>query len=177
MTIVPIDARTPTDAIESARAFVNSPEILESMPLAVHLSEAMAEVIRLRYQLGGTLGGKFKCKRVTLCGSARYARAYREWTTRLMIEESAMVHTAPLIPDLTRDDKERIDQIWFAQIAGSDEVFVLDVDKYIGESTAEEIAFAEERGIPVKFLSVVAPGWTEADCRYAPDMVDAPAGA
>lgn len=173
MSLIPVDARTPTEEVKRCHDFLRSPEFIHAMPLAAHLVDALAEVLRLRAQLGETLGAKFKCKRVTLCGSARFARAYREWTARLMLHESAMVYTAPLIPDLTEEAKERIDEIWFAQISASDEIFVLDLGGYVGESTAQEIAFATERGVAVRFLSAEEPGWTEADCRYAPEMVDA----
>lgn len=172
MTLIVITAATPTADIERARAFLRDETFERGMALASHLGAALAEVLRLRAQLGETLGAKFKCRRITLCGSARFARAYREWMARLMVEQSAMVWSAPLIPGLTKDAKERIDEIWFAQIAASDGIFVLDVGGYIGESTAEEIAFATERGIGVRYLSKEAPGWTEADCRFAPEAVD-----
>ena len=35
----------------------------------------------------------------------------------------------------------------------SDEIFVLDVGGYIGDSTRSEIAFAKSIGVPVRYLS------------------------
>lgn len=167
MTLCVIDSETPTRDIEQSINFLRDEKLETALPLASHLGAALAEVVRLRSQ--GDLSKQFNCRRVTLCGSARFALAYREWTARLMVGESAMVYTAPGIASLTKEQKERIDQLWFAQIDASDEIFVLDVGGYIGESTAEEIAFATERGIAVRYLSDVQPGWTEADCRFAID--------
>lgn len=172
MSLVLVKPETPSSAIEKARDFLQGGDD-RWLPLAVDLAHAMTEVLRLRAQLGETFGAKFRVRRITLCGSARFQRAYREWTARLMVEQSAMVYFAPLIPNLSREAKQRIDEIWFAQIAASDEIFVLDVGGYIGESTGEEIAFAEEVGIAVRYLSKESPGWSEADCRYIPESEDA----
>jgi len=167
MTLIVIDASTPAKEIENCIAFLRNGKPEGQLPLASHLSAALAEVVRLRAQFGESLGEDFGGRRITLCGSARFARAYREWTARLMIDESAMVWTAPLVDTLTDEQKVRIDQLWFAQIAASDAIFVLNVNGYIGPSTAAEIAFARDRGIAVRFLSGEFPDWTEADCRFA----------
>ena len=160
-----IDAGTKTAALEACRAFLDEERLQRAMPLAAHLAEACGEIVRLRAQLGFAHAAGHK--RITLCGSARFRRAFAEWTARLMLEQSSMVFTAPAIADLTPAQKADIDLLWMAQIAGSDAILVLDIGGYVGESTAEEIAFAVERGIPVRRLSQEAPGWTEADCRYA----------
>lgn len=49
----------------------------------------------------------------------------------------------------------------------SDEIFVLDVGGYIGESTSREIAHAKATGKSVRYLSAEHPGWVEADAIYA----------
>lgn len=162
-----IDSQTPTAELEEARHFLADERLGARMPLAVLLVEALVEIVRLRKKAGETFGGRAGYKRVTLCGSRRFAAAFEEWSWRLKLEESAMVYAAQILANPTADQKTRIDLIWFAQIEGSDEIFVLDVDGYVGESTAEEIAFARERGVKVRMLSEVAPGWTDADCRYA----------
>jgi len=157
MTARLITAETTLEVLEGLRAAQGQRAGI--FPDARTAMEALDEVIRLRRRAGEGIGGGHK--RVTLCGSTRFDEAYETWHARLMLEEAAMVFTAPkfaawdLLPD---DSKATIDLLWFAMIEGSDEIFVLDVGGYIGESTAEEIAFARERGIPVRLLSEVGDG-------------------
>ena len=62
--------------------------------------------------------------------------------------------------------KELLDYIHLVKIDNSDEVFVLDVSGYIGESTAKEIAYAKRMNKNIKYLSKEYPEWTEDDCIY-----------
>ena len=48
--------------------------------------------------------------------------------------------------------KDVLDELHFRKIDMCDEVFVINVDGYIGESTRNEINYAEEIGKPVKYL-------------------------
>jgi len=48
--------------------------------------------------------------------------------------------------------KEHFDELHKRKIDLADEVFVLNVGGYIGESTQSEIAYAEAHGKPVKYL-------------------------
>jgi len=74
--------------------------------------------------------------------------------------------------------KARLDAIHLAKIDASDEVFVLDVGGYIGESTCREIAHAEVTGKRVRYLSREFPAWTEADCpNVDAENPDAPGAA
>lgn len=96
-------------------------------------------------------------KIVTLCGSTRFKQAYIDWNARLTLA-GCIVLTVGLfahadgIP-LTQAQKADLDALHKAKIAISDEILVLDVDGYIGDSTRSEIAFAQARGIPVRYLS------------------------
>ena len=53
--------------------------------------------------------------------------------------------------------KEILDELHKRKIDLSDEVFVLNVDGYIGESTRNEINYAIETGRPVKYLEPIKP--------------------
>lgn len=48
--------------------------------------------------------------------------------------------------------KKELDDLHFRKIDMADEVFVINVDGYIGESTRREIEYAEKMGKPVRFL-------------------------
>ena len=52
--------------------------------------------------------------------------------------------------------KEIVDEVHKRKIDLSDEIFVLNIGGYIGESTTSEIKYAMEHNIPVKYLE---PEW------------------
>lgn len=105
-----------------------------------------------------------KARIVTLCGSTRF------WNdmARVAIEESAkgnIVLSAninfkspwhkEILAGLAKDPDEvkyLVDQLHFRKIDISDEVIVLNVGGYIGESTANEIAYAAACGTPIRYL-------------------------
>lgn len=108
---------------------------------------------------------------ITLCGSTRFKAAFEEWNVRLTLEGATVLSIA--IPShayglsWTEGQKAALDAAHLAKIDLSDEVFVLDVGGYVGESTAREIAHARRAGKRVRLLSEEHPEWREADCRYA----------
>lgn len=53
---------------------------------------------------------------------------------------------------ITPEQKEQLDQLHMRKIDLCDEVLILNVDGYIGESTARELAYARKLGKPVRFL-------------------------
>lgn len=55
----------------------------------------------------------------------------------------------------TPEQKKKLDELHKRKIDLSDEVFVLNVDGYIGESTRSEIKHAMERGKPIRYLEAV----------------------
>lgn len=69
----------------------------------------------------------------------------------------------PPRPNLQHDEpelKQRLDELHLRKIDLADEVFVLDVDGYIGSSTKREIEYAVSKGKPVWYLSGTAPAPT-----------------
>lgn len=51
-----------------------------------------------------------------------------------------------------KEVEEKLKKLHYDKIRLSDEIFVINPGGYIGESTAAEIAFAKELGIPVTYL-------------------------
>jgi len=51
--------------------------------------------------------------------------------------------------------KEMLDDMHFRKIDLADEIFVINVGGYIGESTRREIAYAEKTGKKVNYLEVI----------------------
>lgn len=109
-----------------------------------------------------------KFKVITLCGSTRFKKAYAEWNARLTLEGNVVFsvamwsHSEKIEP--TEEQKILLDKVHVEKIRLSNEIFVLDVGGYIGESTKKEIAFAKATHKKVRYLSKEYPEWTEDSC-------------
>lgn len=101
-----------------------------------------------------------------LCGSTRFGHSFQEQNLRLTMAG----HIVLSIGCDTRSDhelwrdlgeavmetlKDRLDELHKRKIDLADEVLVLNVGGYIGESTRSEIEYAEKLGRPVRYLEVV----------------------
>ena len=100
---------------------------------------------------------------VCLCGSTRFMDAFFEagWEFTLKgyivlsigvckhIETEDGGHVGEA---LGQEVADKLDELHLRKIDLADEVFVLNVDGYIGESTSKEIAYAEKTGKPVLYL-------------------------
>jgi hypothetical protein len=98
-----------------------------------------------------------KYKIVTLCGSTRFKEQFMEAQKRLTLE-GYIVISVGLFGHSGDEDvwkpgvKEMLDDMHLRKIDMADEIFVINVDGYIGESTMREIAYAERTGKTIKYL-------------------------
>ena len=96
-------------------------------------------------------------KIVTLCGSTRFKEQFLETQKRLTLE-GYIVISVGLFGHSGDDEvwkpgtKEMLDDMHLRKIDLADEVFVINVGGYIGESTRREIIYAEETGKKVNYL-------------------------
>lgn len=100
---------------------------------------------------------------VCLCGSTRFRDAFVETNRRLTLE--GLIVLAPGVfgwsGDLSEADcttsnvKKTLDTLHFRKIDLADEVLVVNPGGYVGESTRNEIAYAESVGVPVSYLEPV----------------------
>jgi len=100
-----------------------------------------------------------------LCGSTRFKDAWYEQGKRLTHEGHIVLSVGDLDTSSAARDvnvaidpelKARLDELHKRQIDLADEVLVLNVGGYIGESTRSEIAYAAAHGKPVTYLEPVA---------------------
>lgn len=94
-------------------------------------------------------------KVVCLCGSTRAAReAFPEWYGKLTDEGVIVLSVGRLQPVHGWDEehKRKLDELHKRKIDLCDEVLVLNVGGYIGDSTRSEIEYAARVGRPVKYL-------------------------
>jgi hypothetical protein len=105
-----------------------------------------------------TMDGRLR-KIVCLCGSTRFKEAFEKANMdetlagNIVLSVGCFGHQDPSlgIADGTQV-KEDLDRLHFDKIELADEVLVLNVDGYIGKSTANEVRFAVRTNKPVRFL-------------------------
>ena len=102
---------------------------------------------------------------VVLCGSTRFVDTFNEWRKRLTYE-GKIVLSIEIVTTQARDRdpqhvdperKARLDELHLRKIDLADEVLVLNVGGYIGDSTRHEIEYANERGRPIRYLEPPTP--------------------
>ena len=108
--------------------------------------------------------GKYKV--VTLCGSTRFKDAFMEVQKRLTLEGNIVIsvglfgHSGDSEVWENMDEgtltatKAMLDDMHKRKIDMADEIFVINVGGYIGESTRSEIDYAEAHGKQVNYLEI-----------------------
>ena len=102
-------------------------------------------------------------KVITLCGSTRFVDTFNEWRKKLTLDGKIILSIELVLPQSEREDpqhnnykiKQMLDELHLRKIDLSDEIFVLNVGGYIGESTSREIAYALKIGKAIKYLEPI----------------------
>ena len=109
--------------------------------------------------------GKYKV--ITLCGSTRFKDVFMEAQKRLTLEGNIIIsvglfgHSGDYEVWENMDEgtltktKEMLDDMHKRKIDMADEIFVINVDGYIGSSTKSEIEYAKATGKTVRYLESV----------------------
>lgn len=92
-------------------------------------------------------------KKITICGSAKYKNQFEYWNRKLSLEQNIVYTTCYTMKDMSDEEKKILDKINLKKIDYSDEIFVLDIDGYVGKSTQQKILYAKKHGKKVKLLS------------------------
>ena len=96
-------------------------------------------------------------KVITLCGSTRFKDEFLETQKRLTLEGNIVIsvglfgHSGDDVV-WTEGVKDMLDRQHLAKIDLADEIFVINVGGYIGDSTRREIAYADYRGKSITYL-------------------------
>lgn len=106
--------------------------------------------------------GKYKV--ITLCGSTRFKDAFMEAQKRLTLEGNIVISVGlfghagdnevweGMDEDTLTQTKIMLDDMHKRKIDMADEIFVINVNGYVGDSTKSEIAYAKEHGKVVRYL-------------------------
>lgn len=114
-------------------------------------------------------GGAWSIKEVTqrptvvcLCGSTRFYEAFQQanfdetMKGNIVLSVGFYPHSSEEAHGqeigITTKQKEGLDVLHFRKIDLADEVLILNVDDYIGESTARELEYAKKIGKEIRFL-------------------------
>ena len=99
--------------------------------------------------------GKYKV--ITLCGSTKFKDKFME-IQKILTLKGNIVISVGLFSHSGDDEvwseniKEMLDDIHKVKIDMSDEIFVINVNGYIGESTRNEIEYAKSKGKVIRYL-------------------------
>lgn len=96
---------------------------------------------------------------VTLCGSLKFEREFKEWS-KLLTLAGHVPYSVSVYPSdqngekgwYTTEEKIQLDLAHLVKIEHSDAIVVLNRDGYIGDSTKREIVWARMRGKKVFWL-------------------------
>lgn len=106
---------------------------------------------------------------VCLCGSTRFYQEFQEANFRETMKGKIVLtvgfysHTEWAnrqhgeVVGITLEEKGQLDELHKRKIDLADEVLILDVGGYIGESTMSELEYAQRKGKVVRFLSEELP--------------------
>lgn len=116
-----------------------------------------------RWEAGTAMVGGYKV--ITLCGSTRFKDEFLEAQKRLTLEGNIVIsvglfgHSGDdevwdgMDEGAMSETKRMLDDMHKRKIDMADEIFVIDVGGYIGESARSEIEYARGKGMPVRYLS------------------------
>lgn len=95
-------------------------------------------------------------KIITLCGSTRFKSEFERLNMELTLEGNVVISVGVFAHadgiEVTEQQKEQLDKIHLQKIDMADELFIVNVGGYIGSSTKNEIEYAKQHGIPVRYL-------------------------
>ena len=111
-------------------------------------------------------------KIVCICGSSRFYQQYQEAEYRETMEGRIYLSIG-FYPHATKechgegvgatsDEKIALDELHKRKIDLADEVFVVNVGGYIGDSTKSEVTYARHHGKPIRWLEP-DKAWTGAE--------------
>jgi len=143
-------------------------EIKKRMKMYLSLEEINSRLDALegdkRYE-GKVSAMQDKPKIIVLCGSTRYVDIFAVTAWILERDEGAIVmglhllpgwYSSEEIPDHLAEHegvKEHFDNLHMRKIDLADEIFIINKDDYIGNSTKREIEYAQSKNIPLRWYT------------------------
>lgn len=91
---------------------------------------------------------------ITLCGSMRFREEFERLEAELTLAGHIVLTPAALVPStgLDVEERARLGRTHLQKVVMADEVVIVNVGGYVGESTRREIEHARSRGVAVSYL-------------------------
>ncbi len=100
-----------------------------------------------------------KPKVVTLCGSTKFKKQFQESEANVTLRGKIVLSLGFFEQSdkiaVTEEQVKFFEWLHYHKIDMSDEIFVINVNGYIGESTKREIEYAVQRGKKVTYLEPI----------------------
>lgn len=96
---------------------------------------------------------------ITLCGSIKFKDEFMKVQEKLTLDGN-IVFTPNFFNNVRKEDidekmKKMLDEMHKQKIDMSDEIYVINIGGYIGESTKKEIEYAKSRGKKISYLESI----------------------
>jgi len=160
--VAPPEAR---EALKAARASLEDKLRLFYPAQEYDVRELAGAIEDFVVALSRSLAGGTRPRIVCLCGSTRFYREFQEanyretMAGRIVLSVGFYPHSATEAHGegvgATPEQKAALDELHLRKIDLADEVLVLNVGGYIGDSTRREIAHAAEHGKPIRYVEPV----------------------
>lgn len=96
-------------------------------------------------------------KVITLCGSTKFKKQFEEVNAKLTIQGHVVISLGFFEQsegiEITPEQEALFELIHYKKIDLADEIFVIDVNNYIGESTRKEMEYAKRKGKAITYYS------------------------
>lgn len=96
-------------------------------------------------------------KVITLCGSTKFKKQFEEVNAKLTLQGHVVISLGFFEQSegikIRPEQAALFESIHYKKIDLADEIFVIDVDNYIGESTQKEIEYAKRKGKGIFYYS------------------------
>ncbi|MFD2444163.1 hypothetical protein ACFSO7_09255 [Bacillus sp. CGMCC 1.16607] len=94
---------------------------------------------------------------ITLCGSTKFKNQFREAEASLTLQGNIVISLGFFEQsegiELTKEQEKLFEDLHYRKIDISDEIFVIDVNGYIGTSTKKEIEYAKRKEKVIRYYS------------------------
>jgi hypothetical protein len=95
---------------------------------------------------------------ITLCGSTKFKQEYLDVNKWLTLQGNIVISVSLFGQadgeKITEEEKKTLDKIHFEKINLCDEIFIIDPEGYIGNSTKREIEHAESSSKGTRYLTL-----------------------
>ena len=102
--------------------------------------------------------GKYRV--ITLCGSTKFKNEFMEVQKKLTLDGYIVISVGLFGHSgdneaWSEGTKEMLDDMHKRRIDMADEIFVINVNGYIGSSTKSEIEYAKSKGLPIQYYESI----------------------